>query len=404
MVSKDTLKEIIADQNKYFTSDLMIKREINIPLGDKRVIIVTGVRRSGKSILIRKSFLEDGMYLNFEDPRLVNFDVSDFSKLEDIQEELGYKVMLLDELQWVEGWEIFARSLHEKGKHLYITGSNASMLSRELGTRLTGRYKQIELFPFSYMEYLDLKQMTPGMDSFGSYFELGGFPEYLQHQDPEYLRTLFRDIITRDVAVRKNILNEMQLVRLGVFLCSNIGKELSYNRMGQLLEIKSVRTVIDYCDYLEESYLFDLIPLYATSIRKQIANPKKIYTIDPALAVANSISFNKDLGRRLENFVYLHLRRSFTEIYYFKTSSGECDFLVKWNEVIVAAVQVCWKIENDNLLREIKGIQEARKAVNLVQSCIITFDQEDSIGGVDLIPFWKWAQEKADKWLDLNLE
>jgi uncharacterized protein len=402
MVSKDTLKEIIADQSKFFTSDLMIKREINIPLGDKRVIIVTGVRRSGKSMLIRKSFQEDGMYLNFEDPRLVNFDVNDFSKLEDIQEELGYKVMLLDELQWVEGWEIFARSLHEKGKHLYITGSNASMLSRELGTRLTGRYKQLELFPFSYTEFLELKKMTPGKDSFESYFELGGFPEYLQHQDSEYLRTLLRDIITRDVAVRRNILNEMQLVRLGVFLCSNIGKELSYNRMGQLLEIKSVRTVIDYCDYLEESYLFDLIPLYATSIRKQIANPKKIYAIDPALAVANSISFTKDLGRRLENFVYLQLRRSFTEIYYFKTSSGECDFLVKWNEVLIAAVQVCWKVENDNIQREINGIQEATKSGTLLKSCIITFDQEDTIRGFELIPFWKWSQEKADKWLGLT--
>lgn len=399
MVSIDTIKEIIADQSRHFTPEFLIKREINIPRNDKRVIIVTGVRRSGKSMLIRKTFQEDGLYLNFEDPRLVNFEVGDFPKIEDIQEELGNKVMLLDELQWVEGWEIFARSLHEKGKQLYITGSNASMLSRELGTRLTGRYKQIELFPFSYLEYLDFKQMTPGKDSLESYFELGGFPEYLQHQDPEYLRTLLRDIITRDVAVRRNILNEISLVRLGVFLCSNIGKELSYNRMGQLLEIKSVRTVIDYCDYLEESYLFDLIPLYATSIRKQIANPKKIYAIDPALAVANSISFNKDLGRRLENFVYLHLRRSFNEIYYFKTSSGECDFLVKWNGVVVAAVQVCWKIENDNLQREIKGIQEARKAGNLIRSCIITFDQEDIIGGVDLIPFWKWAQEKADKWL-----
>ena len=399
MVSIDTIKEIIADQSRHFTPEFLIKREINIPRNDKRVIIVTGVRRSGKSMLIRKTFQEDGLYLNFEDPRLVNFEVGDFPKIEDIQEELGNKVMLLDELQWVEGWEIFARSLHEKGKQLYITGSNASMLSRELGTRLTGRYKQIELFPFSYLEYLDFKQMTPGKDSLESYFELGGFPEYLQHQDPEYLRTLLRDIITRDVAVRRNILNEISLVRLGVFLCSNIGKELSYNRMGQLLEIKSVRTVIDYCDYLEESYLFDLIPLYATSIRKQIANPKKIYAIDPALAVANSISFNKDLGRRLENFVYLHLRRSFNEIYYFKTSSVECDFLVKWNGVVVAAVQVCWKIENDNLQREIKGIQEARKAGNLIRSCIITFDQEDIIGGVDLIPFWKWAQEKADKWL-----
>jgi len=147
------------------------------------------------------------------------------------------------------------------------------MLSRELGTRLTGRYKQIELFPFSYNEFLRFKNLSPGESSFESYFQFGGFPEYLENQDQEYLRTLLRDILTRDVAIRRNIANENHLIRLGVFLASNIGKEFSYSRMANLLEIKSVRTLIDYCDFLEESYLFDLIPMYSTSIRKQVANP-----------------------------------------------------------------------------------------------------------------------------------
>jgi uncharacterized protein len=116
--------------------------------------------------------------------------------------------------------------------------------------------------------------------------------------------------------------------------------------MGSLLEIKSVRTVIDYCDYLQESYLFDLIPMYSPSIRKQPANPKKAFCVDPALASANSLSFSKDLERKLENNVYLHLRRSFKEIQYFQNKDSESDFVIKWNEEIIGAVKVCRELNS----------------------------------------------------------
>jgi predicted AAA+ superfamily ATPase len=399
MVSKDTLRDIIEDQNNRLPQPALITREVQLPSETNRVIIVTGVRRCGKSILLRTSFFENGLYVNFEDPRLVSFEVHDFPKLEEIQLEQNKEVLLLDELQWVTGWEIFARAVHEKGKPLYITGSNASMLSRELGTRLTGRYKQIELYPFSFREFLDFIITTPGESSFEEYLNTGGFPEYLQHHDDDYLRTLLRDILTRDVAVRRNITNESQLVRLGVFLSSNIGKDLSYNRIAQLLEIKSVRTLIDYCDYLEESYLFDLVPLYSTSIRKQIANPKKIYCIDTALAAANSLSFSQDLGRKLENIVFLHLRRSFSAIHYFKTKNSECDFLVKWKEEVVAAIQVCWEINQDNKRREVAGVRDAMTETGTKKACIITFRQEDIMDGIAIVPAWKWLLQTAANWV-----
>lgn len=402
MVSKDTLRDIIEDQNNRLPEPSLITREVQLPLESNRIIIVTGVRRCGKSVLVRTSFRENGLYLNFEDPRLVNFEVQDFPKLEEIQLELNKEVLLLDELQWVAGWEIFARAVHEKGKSLYVTGSNASMLSRELGTRLTGRYKQIELYPFSYREFLDFKSESPSESSFDAYLKMGGFPEYLQYQDDDYLRTLLRDILTRDVAVRRNITNETQLVRLGVFLSSNIGKDLSYNRMAQLLEIKSVRTLIDYCDYLEESYLFDLLPLYSTSIRKQIANPKKIYSIDTAMAAANSLSFSQDLGRKLENIVYLHLRRSFTAIFYFKTKNSECDFVVKWKEEVVALVQVCWELTQENEQREVKGIRDAMAETGAQKACIVTFRQEDLMDGVPILPAWKWLLQTSADWIGLD--
>ncbi|MBA4301237.1 hypothetical protein SAMN03080617_01498 [Algoriphagus alkaliphilus] len=403
MIQIDLLTQIIEEQDRNFLQKQLISREMTVPLQTNQILVVSGVRRCGKSILIRKSLpsTEPGLYLNFEDPRLVDFEAVDFPKLEQLRDEMGKISILLDEVQSVAGWEIFARSLHEKGKKLYITGSNASMLSRELGTRLTGRYKQMELFPFSYNEFLLFKNLSPGEESFKSYFHLGGFPEFLHNQDQDYLRTLFRDILTRDVAVRRNITNETSLIRLGVFLCSNVGKPFSYSRIGSLLEIKSVRTVIDYCDYLEESYLFDLIPMYSPSIRKQLANPKKAFCVDPALAAANSLSFSKDLGRKLENYVYLHLRRSFKEIQYFQNKDSECDFVVKWNEGIIGAVQVCWELNTDNLHREIKGLQAALSETQAPKGVLLTWNQEDLLEGIIVIPVWKWLLMPAKEFFGI---
>lgn len=404
MIQIDLLDQIIKEQNQNFLQKQLIAREMTIPVQTNQILVVSGVRRCGKSILIRKSFPSDaqGLYLNFEDPRLVDFEAADFAKLEQLRDQLGKTSILLDEVQSVAGWEIFARSLHEKGQKLYITGSNACMLSRELGTRLTGRYKQIELFPFSYTEFLLFKNESPGEESFESYFLSGGFPEFLQNQDQDYLRTLFRDILTRDVAVRRNISNETALIRLGVFLCSNVGKPFSYSRMGSLLEIKSVRTVIDYCDYLEESYLFELIPLYSPSIRKQLANPKKAYSVDPALASANSLSLGKDLGRKLENFVYLHLRRSFKEIQYFQNKDSECDFVIKWNEEIIGAVQVCWELNPDSLQREIRGLKAAMDETQVPKGVLLTWNQEDLLDGITVMPVWKWMMQTAREFFGMD--
>jgi uncharacterized protein len=392
MISKLVLSEIIKDQLASVLKKHWIERDKEIPLQTKKIVIVSGVRRCGKSTLIQQKLLKTGkaLYLNFEDPRLINFTLDDFPRLENIAEETRNDLLLLDEIQNIDQWERYARMASEKGLQLYITGSNASMLSRELGTRLTGRYKQIELFPFSYNEFLRFFNLERNPESFSQYFEMGGFPEFLEEKDDEYLRTLMRDIIIRDIAVRRKITNENQLIRLAVHLVSNTGKEFSYNNISKILEIKSVRTVIDYCDYLKESYLVDFIPRYSPSIKKQLVNPKKSYSIDPVFAKANSLSFSKDLGRRLENFVFNKLRRSFSEIFYFKDTSSECDFLIKQNEKIVQAVQVSWEINNDNITREINGIKNAMSATGAPEGTIITSNQEDKLDGIDLIPAWKW--------------
>jgi len=392
MITKSLLLEVIQDQKASFSLQKTIEREMTIPLNPKRIIIISGIRRCGKSTILRQKLLisDTSIYINFEDPRLINFTLEDFTQLGQIADENGKTQFVLDEVQNVEGWELFARMANEKGLQLFITGSNASMLSRELGTRLTGRYNQIELFPFSYNEFLKYYNQEKNIGSFASYFQFGGFPEYLEEKDENYLRTLLRDIVTRDIAVRKNIVNENQLIRLAVHLFSNIGKEFSYNKTTKLLEFKSVRTVIDYCDFFRESYLMDFVSLYSTSIRKQIANPKKVYSIDPAFSQANSLTFSKDLGRRLENFVYLKLRRKYKEILYYKNVNSECDFLVKESGQVVLLVQSCWEVNNANNEREVKGIQNAMKETGCSNSVIITYNQEDRLDGIDLIPAWKW--------------
>ncbi|MFH1937487.1 MAG: ATP-binding protein, partial [Bacteroidota bacterium] len=224
----------------------------------------------------------------------------------------------------------------------------------------------------------------------------GGFPESLAENDSDYLRTLLKDIIIRDIAVRRKIRNESLLVRLAVFLLSNTGKEFSYNRITQLLHIRSVRTTIDYCDFLHESYLVDMVPRFSYSARQQQGNPKKVYAIDTGLSKANSLSLSSDEGRLLENAVYLHLRRSGDSIEFYKDEKSECDFLVRGPFHKSLAIQVCHHLNEENLSREIAGLKNARSRMKGIKGAIITLDQEDTLAGFPVIPAWKWLSHISE--------
>jgi len=395
MITITELEYLINDQKSFFQGKELIDRETTIPDTPGRIIVVSGIRRCGKSTLAWKSLSQKGMalYLNFDDPRLSGFELSDFVKLEQLFKSGGFSFMVLDEIQTVPGWENYARLAHDKGISLFVTGSNASMLSRELGTKLTGRYRQIELFPFSFKEFLSFMKKEASNTSFYEYLLQGGFPEFLQSGDPEYHRTLLRDIIARDIAVRRNIANETNLLKLAVYLMANIGKEFSYNNLSKILDIQSVNTVIDYCDFMHESYLFDFIPIFSNSSKKQIVNPKKAYAIDAAFAKSNSLSFSKDNGRVLENMVYNHLRRVTGEIFYFRSGINECDFITKTNELVSGIYQVCWEVNRDNITRELQGLNLAMQETGCQNGFLITSNQEDKIDGVKFIPYWKWATQ-----------
>ena len=403
MILKETLRQVIKSQRKDLKSfDYGTEREelraikFNIPYA----LILSGIRRCGKSTLLNQLLkkLPNFYYLNFEDTRLNSFQIEDFEKLDEIfKEDYGKsEYYLFDEIQNINGWEIFVRSRLDKKKKFIITGSNASLLSKELGTRLTGRHINIELFPFSFTESLSMAKVKADVNSFSEYLKSGGFPEYLKYKKQEILRELLIDIIQRDIVVRYKLRDSKTAISLVLYLLTNTGKEFSYNKLKKIFDLGSINTAIAFVSYFEDSYLLFTVPKFDYSLKKQIVNAKKIYSIDNGLSNANSTSFSSDLGRMLENSVFLHLRRRHKNIFYFR-EKGECDFLVSEQNKIKIAIQVSYKLDEENKEREIDGLLEAIKKFNLREGLILTFNQEDKfeIDGKYIIikPVWKWMLE-----------
>lgn len=403
MISEEALREIVSAQRNALDSyEPGIPREeignINLRLPHARII--SGIRRAGKSTLLYQlsKRLRDFHYLNFEDPRLLDFGLSDFEKLDELFKSAygDYEYYLFDEIQKVEQWELFVRSRMDQKKKFIITGSNASLLSKELGRSLTGRHVDSELFPFSFNEFLMFKNKTAGLQPFKEYLKLGGFAEYLKYGGQEILQQLFSDVIQRDIVARYKLREPAVLERMAVYLLTNIGRDFSYNSLKGMFNLGSATTVMSYISYLEDSYLLFSVPRFSFSMKKQLANPKKIYAIDNALSIANSVSFASDSGRMLENLVFLALRRRFKNIFYF-SGNGECDFLIKYKNRMIMAAQVCYNLNEDNKGREISGLVEALNATGLDEGIIITYDQEDKLEiegkTISVVPAWKWISK-----------
>lgn len=366
-----------------------------VTLSKEFVLIITGIRRCGKSTLMQQLISQlnrSVAFFNFEDPRIFGFETTDFVKLDEVigDNSLYY---FFDEIQNVDNWEIYIRNLHDKQKVICITGSNASLLSRELGTKLTGRNIQIELLPFSFKEYLSFKKIKAEAATFQHYLLEGGFPDYLKTANKEVLQQLFKDIVYRDIIVRHSVRNDKVLMSIALYLISNAGKEFSFTNIKKTFSVGSVNTVIDYISWFEDSYLLFTVPKFSWSLKSVAINPKKVYVIDTGFGDANSLSFSNDTGRLLENAVYLQLRRTYKELYYFR-EKGECDFVVKEKNKVTNAIQVCAEVSQENLLRELKGLIEALTFFDLEEGIIITMNQEDEIvqdeKKIHVIPAWKW--------------
>jgi predicted AAA+ superfamily ATPase len=420
MVSKDLLREILLEQsNKAKLSEgyKWVEREALVDVkrffSSKQAVVLTGVRRCGKSVLLSeimqsyKSFY----YVNFEDERLSGFGILDFNLLYEVCLELFGKsnTFFLDEVQSVAGWEKWVRRMHDDGFKFFITGSNAHLLSKELGTLLTGRHLQFSLYPFSFREFLKLRKIDFKKEdvyltekravltkAFNEFVWAGGFPEYLEDSKTELLQEYFNSIIQRDVVERYRVKNVQIIKNLARHLITNSGKLTTYNQLKTITESKSANTAINYVSYLENAYLVFRVPFFSYSLKKQSANAFKVFAIDAGLRNAMGFTFSSDTGRLFETIVALQLKRQNKEVYYWKNySQQEVDFVIKEGKKVVELMQVCHTLTDPIVKRrELTALLKAGAELKCNNYTIITHDyeaEEKTDGNkFNFIPLWKW--------------
>lgn len=371
----DAQKDAFIRQDAGFTRDALAE----IPIANSFATIITGIRRCGKSTLLLqllKRDYQDAIYLNFDDIRLAGFETNDLTRLHREIEKRGTNVLFFDEIQVVEEWEKYINQLLREGYKVFITGSNASMLSVELGTHLTGRHLSMELFPFSYSEFIRLKRLENNELAVLEFLKTGGIPEYVKSGISIILNTLVDDILMRDIAVRHSIRDINSLRQLTAFLITNIGNLVSANKLVGMFDIKSPATFLEYFSYLKDAYLLEFIPIFNHSLKVQARNPKKVYVMDMGIYTENSVSTSDNMGRRLENLVFLHLRRNYKHIFYYK-DRGECDFITMEKNTVKEAIQVCLTINDENFDREFNGLFEAMQNLGINEGYIVTLNQSD---------------------------
>ena len=423
MISKELLKEIIVSNEEFITQQIkkIIKREgISFPEILNKVVILYGVRRSGKTYILYdlfKKYKSQALYIDFEDERLTDFETRDFEVLKEAFLELkshliGKEIIFLfDEIQNIEGWEKFCRRITERENiKIFVAGSSSRIMPMEIHTSLRGRAWSIEITPFSFREYLRLKginikdkkiiygsKKTLIKKYFSEYIKWGGFPEVsLLKSDfekrkvlKEYLEAMF----FKDLVERFNITNIHLLKILTEKLFSSFSLKFSLTAFYKQYKEKfpfSKDTLFSYYNYFLESMLIFEIRKFSESSYKRLRNPAKIYLADTGICKKVT---SADQGRVLENIVFLGLRKIREEIFYFD-ENRECDFIVKDNQGKLFPYQVTLELKEENREREIDGLTEACKRLKIKEGTIFTYDEEDSIVAegihIKIIPVWKW--------------
>ena len=416
-MDKEQLKRIVLDQKSYFTKrNNLIYRDVDYDLYIRtyQIVVISGVRRCGKSCLLalfrQKMDLteKEFCYLNFDDERLL-LDEMLLDQVHSLHLEMyGMEpVFFFDEIQMVPHWEKFVNRMYENGHKVFVTGSNAHLMSSEIATALTGRNRVITLFPFSFNEYLRFKgheyqlgalttiAKSQLLADLNAYQQTGGFPLVVQENDLEILNAWFQDILYRDVVARYRLSQVKELRQMAIYLFSNVGKPFSYSTLQKVSKLKSTSSVSDYLQYLEQSYLFFYLPKFDYSVKKQMLNSKKLYVIDAGAINRLGFHFSEEKGRLLENTIYLELLRRGKEVYYHR-GEKECDFVVSENGHIIEAIQVTDKLTEQDKNREVGGLKEAMETYRIDNGKIIVYDLDDSLTkGIDvpMVSAWQWLME-----------
>ena len=424
-MDKQLLKQILRDNQQEVVRYMIEPRELNI--ADFPCCVLVGVRRSGKSYMLYhriQKLLREGkqwdeiLYLNFEDERLERFETEDFNRLLECHQEMyGKRPMLfLDEIQNVEHWEKFARRMADSNYTIYITGSNAKMLSGEINTTLGGRFLTSEVYPYNFREYVNVHRLpssendllsTEGraniVRTFNEYLHDGGLPaSALMPAKRNYLSSVFQKIYLGDIIARNNINNVAGIRILIRKIAESVCRPISFNRINNLLSSVggklSLATTIKYVEYCEEAWLLLRLRNYASCLADKESNCK-YYFIDNG--ILNLFLVDKDT-MLLENMVALQLFRMYgndadNERVYFYNDNFEVDFYVPEDEL---AIQVCYSLRDEETLNREKGaLTKLPKRLACRRRLILTFDEEttftDAYGTIEVLPCWKWLLQKS---------
>ena len=397
-----TMKTIILNQRKerdeLMSRPYLVRRnnqDVDILLNSHLIKLITGPRRVGKStqalLMLRdKNFA----YLNFDNYSLLDAWDADLvmRMLDDVYP--GYEYILLDEVQNLDAWDLWVSELYRKGKNLVITGSNARMLSSEMATVLTGKYLQVEMLPFSLEEFFDWnkfdlhsvkpEQKTDSQVLMDDYLRNGGYPEVVASRQltRSYLDTLFDSIIWKDVAKRHNVRNVTDLNNLAMYLVSNFCNPVSANELTTELGFSSVNTTKKYMDYLHEPYIFYYLSRYNNKLKLMKKAPRKVYVVDNGFVASKAFSLSDNLGRLLENQVFIELiRRGYdvekTMFYYRSRNDKEVDFVLRKGTSIERLVQVCYDMSSPKTeKREVDSIIECAGELKCSNLTILTYNDK----------------------------
>ena len=425
-------KQIITSW-KEFDIPKALEREVKVDVNTDFIITITGPRRAGKTYFcfqLINQLLSKGvskhniLYINFEDNKLLGAESKDLDKLLEAFFELSQidkkqKIYLFfDEIQTVKNWDSWARTINDTRKDIQIilTGSSSKLLSKEISTKLRGRVLNYEIFPLSFKEILnwknvkyDLKNVSYSKDRteikklFSSFVNNGSYPAIISQdlQKENILQSYYDSMIFKDIIERYKIEDVNKLKALANLLFESVSKEMSYSKLANKLNSIgfkiSKNTVIEHLSYFEDAYLFFQNLKYEYSLAKQLGSIKKIYCIDNGLLNTVSFKFSDDFGKLLENLVFIELRRRNEQIYYSR-KNYECDFLIVRKNKVSLPIQVTKKLNDDNEKREINGLLEVMKEHKLKEGIILTEEQEEEkiIEGkkIKVKPVWKWLLEE----------
>ena len=382
-------------------------------LNSHLIKLITGPRRVGKStqallMLRNKNFA----YLNFDKQELLdNWNADLVMRLLD-EVYPNYDYLLLDEVQNLSHWDVWVTELFRQGKNMIITGSNANMLSSEMATVLTGKYLPIEMLPFSLAEFfewhhLDQKAILPEQRNEAAvleddYLRLGGYPETVAARSlaTSYLSTLFDSIIWKDVVKRHKIRKTEDINNMALYLLTNFCNQLSANDIADALNIKSVNTTQKFMGYLHEPFLFYYLPRYNNKLKLMTKAPRKIYVVDNGFIAAKAFSTSDNLGRLLENQVFVNLLRKGydpekTMFYYRTRNDKEIDFVLRENNRVKQLVQVSYEMTSEKTIRrECGALKEAAQELHCNDLYVLTYNEKRTLDWegytIHVLPATEW--------------